>query len=129
MRYLTLEETLYLHHEAIRCFGGHPGIADLGLIQSAVNRPQATFGGKELYPTIHDKAAALVESLVQNHGFVDGNKRVGAYALGLFLELNGYRLRTRGLILSDFILAIARRTIARRGMAQWIRHHSRKTSP
>lgn len=127
MRYLTLEEVLYLHHEAIRRFGGHPGIADLGLVQSAVRRPQLTFDGKDLYPSVSAKAAALVESLVQNHGFVDGNKRVGAYALGLFLAMNGRRLRVRGLALSDFILDVAQRKLTRREIERWIRRHAPET--
>lgn len=69
------------------------GIRDLGLVESAVNAPFQTFGGQSLYPTIFDKAARLFYGLVKNHGFVDGNKRVAAHALIVFLRVNGFDLR------------------------------------
>lgn len=69
------------------------GIRDLGLVESAVNAPFQTFGGQSLYPTIFDKAARLFYGLVENHGFVDGNKRVAAHALIVFLRVNSFDLR------------------------------------
>ena len=69
------------------------GIRDIGLIESAVNAPFQTFGGQNLYPSIFDKAARLFYALVKNHGFVDGNKRVAAHALIVFLRVNGFDLR------------------------------------
>lgn len=69
------------------------GIRDLGLVESAVNAPFQTFGGQSLYPTIFDKAARLFYGLVKNHGFVDGNKRVAAHALIVFLRVNSFDLR------------------------------------
>ncbi|MBI4244242.1 MAG: type II toxin-antitoxin system death-on-curing family toxin [Planctomycetes bacterium] len=128
MRYLELSEILYLHYTSIREFGGKDGIIDLGLIESAVQRPQITFEGKELYKNIHEKAAALVESLVKNHGFADGNKRVAAYALCMFLKLNGYEIKTKKLELSFFILGIAEGKLRFHSIVRWIKTHSAKIS-
>ncbi|MBI2526899.1 MAG: type II toxin-antitoxin system death-on-curing family toxin [Candidatus Rokubacteria bacterium] len=89
MRYLTLGEVVDLHRRLLEATGGAPGIRDLGALDSATAQPKATFGGADLYPTLIEKAAALCFSLVQNHPFVDGNKRVGHAAMETFLVLNG----------------------------------------
>jgi prophage maintenance system killer protein len=80
-RYLTLGEVVELRRRVLQAGGGAPGIRDLGALDSAVAQPKATFGGVDLYPTVIEKAAALCLSLVQNHPFVDGNKRVGHAAM------------------------------------------------
>ena len=96
----------------------------MGLLESALGRLQATFEGKELYPDLWSKAAALMHSLIRNHPFVDGNKRMALTATGLFLELNGYQLTTG----SESVLAFVRRVV--RGdmelgeMASWLEAHS-----
>jgi death-on-curing protein len=82
--YLTLDEVLYIHDELIRAFGGATGVRDLGLLESALLRPQTGY-----YADLIEEAAALWESLSMNHAFVDGNKRVAYAALELFLGLNG----------------------------------------
>ncbi len=128
MRFLRLEEVLYLHYQAIRRYGGSAGVRDIGLLHSALERPKMGFGSRALYRTLADKAAALVESLVINHPFVDGNKRVAAYALGMFLRLNRRALKVRRLELSEFILAVARHKLDRTAMRDWIRRHSRPGS-
>ena len=87
MEYLTLEDALYIHDEQLRLFGGAPGVRDLGLIESALLRPQTGY-----YADLMEQAAALWESLAMNHGFVDGNKRVAFACLDIFLGLNGARL-------------------------------------
>ena len=89
MRYLTLGEVVELHRRVLQAGGGAPGIRDLGALDSAVAQPKATFGGVDLYPTVVEKVAALCFSLVRNHPFVDGNKRVGHAAMETFLVLNG----------------------------------------
>ena len=88
-RLLTKDEILDLHRWAIESFGGTMGLRDEGMLDSAIAQPDAGFGGVDLYPTLAEKAAALAFSLLKNHAFVDGNKRVAAWSLGLFLELNG----------------------------------------
>ena len=92
MNYLSTEQVLYLHFRIIAESGGSQGVANLGLFQSAVARPHATFGGGDLYPDLFCKAAALFESLIGNHPFLDGNKRTGVAAGALFLLRNGRRL-------------------------------------
>ncbi|MCJ7584226.1 MAG: type II toxin-antitoxin system death-on-curing family toxin [Anaerolineales bacterium] len=73
--------------------GGAHGVRDLAMLESAVARPQTTFGGKDLYPDLFTKVAALLDSLINDHPFVDGNKRTGITAAALFLRRNGYRLK------------------------------------
>ena len=90
MRYLTLAEVLDLHHRVIEMSGGGDGVRDLAGVESAVAQPQMTFAGDELYPTIESKATALCFSLVMNHPFVDGNKRIGHAAMETFLVMNGH---------------------------------------
>ena len=85
MRALSLSEVIKLHEYLLEQSGGIAGIRDLGALQSAVAQPHMTFGGIDLYQTIQEKAAALCFSLVTNHPFVDGNKRVGHAAMETFL--------------------------------------------
>src|SRR6266550_2134903 len=92
MRYLSLEEDVLMHSLLISQSGGSTGLRDRGALESAVAQPEASFGGKELYPNLAAKAAALGYSLIQNHPFVDGNKRVGHGALEVFLLLNGHEI-------------------------------------
>ena len=86
--YLTLQETLELHEQLIRRFGGSAGVRDPGLLESALLRPQTGY-----YDTLSLQAAALLQSLIQNHCFIDGNKRVAFAATAIFLRMNGYRLK------------------------------------
>ena len=72
-----LEEVLAIHELQISVFGGSPGLRDQGLLEAALSRPLQTFDGSELYPSLEEKAAALLESIVVNHPFFDGNKRLG----------------------------------------------------
>src|SRR5262245_37832069 len=83
----TLDEALLLHAALIERFGGSPGVRDLGLLDSALHRPQSGY-----YEDIIEMAAALFESLSQNHPFVDGNKRVAFFLTDVFLRLNGWRI-------------------------------------
>ena len=92
MRYLTLAEVLQLNTSIIEQSGGASGILDLGLLESALGQCRMSFGGQDVYPTLAEKAAALCFSIVQNHPFVDGNKRTGHAAMEVFLILNGYEL-------------------------------------
>lgn len=92
MRYLSLAEVAELHRLLIEAFGGSHGIRDLGALESALAQPRMSFGGEDLYPTVVEKVAALGFTLVQNHPFLDGNKRVGHAAMETFLVLNGFEL-------------------------------------
>ncbi len=104
MIFLTAEEIV---HIADRVLEGNVGIKDLGLIESAVARPQASAFGEDAYPTIHDKAAALLHSVVQNHALVDGNKRLGLASVAVFYRINGWRLAATNDEAYDLVIAIA----------------------
>jgi len=85
MRFLSLAEVLELHRLVIRPSGGSAGVRDLGALESAIAQPRMTFDQSDLYSTIEEKAAALCLSIIANHPFVDGNKRVGHAAMETFL--------------------------------------------
>jgi death-on-curing protein len=89
---VTLEDILELHREMINTIGGSHGIKEIGGVEATVAQPQMTFGGEDIYPTLIEKTAALGFSLVKNHGFTDGNKRVGYAAMETFLVLNGFEI-------------------------------------
>ncbi len=124
MMYLTVEQVLFVHARLIAETGGEHGIIDLGLLQSAVARPQATFDTQDLYPDLFSKAAALLESLIGNHAFVDGNKRTAITAAGLFLRLNGYRLTASNQELEEFTLRCAQHLVSLDQMILWFESQS-----
>jgi death-on-curing protein len=119
--YLSVEQILLLHETGIEMFGGSAGLRDRGALESAVARPTMTFGGDDLYPDEASKAAALLHSLVMNHAFVDGNKRVGIAAAELFLRLNGYRLAGDDSELEELTMTVARGEIDAEAIAIWFR--------
>lgn len=90
---LTKNQILLLHNQLIMETGGLAGVKDEGMLESAINAPFQTFDGVDMYPTIQHKAARLCFGIVKNHPFVDGNKRIGAHAMLVFLELNGFDLK------------------------------------
>lgn len=128
MRYLTIEQVLFLHSRLIEETGGSHGIRDLALLQSAVARPQATFGGNDLYPDIFAKAAALLESLIRNHPFIDGNKRTGVTAAGLFLRRNGHALIATNEELESFTLRVAESWAELPEIVEWLNARSQSVS-
>jgi death-on-curing protein len=121
---LSLGAVLYIHEQLIKSFGGSPGIRDEGALKSALARPRSTFGGQPLYPTILEKAAALLESLCLNHPFVDGNKRVAYTAAGLFLELNGWRLKAETDEAVSFMLEVASGRRSKEEIRIWLEQHT-----
>ena len=125
IKYLNAEQILFIHTRLIEETGGERGIRDLRLLRSAVARPQATFDQRDLYPDIFFKAAALLESLVNNHPFVDGNKRTGITATGLFLQLNGYPFQTSQEDLVAFTLSVAQGMETIESIASWLSMHTR----
>ena len=107
MKLLTKRQIILLHDQLIDETGGAHGIRDEGLLESAVLTPMQTFEGTELFPSVEEKAARLGYGLVKNHAFVDGNKRVGAHAMLVFLAVNGIRIWYTQKELSDIIVQIA----------------------
>lgn len=111
----------------IKRYGGSHGLRDVGLLESAVLRPQATFGGEDLYPTLFEKAAALMHSLLKNHQFVDGNKRTAYASTGVFLELNGYQLKNAGKkIALNFTRKVENTSLSLEEIATWLKKNSAK---
>lgn len=104
MIHLTIDEAL---HVARRTLGDGVALRDVGLLEAAVARPAASVGGRDAYPTLVEKAAALVHSVVRNHALVDGNKRLGLMLLIVFLGVNGRRLSASNDQAHDFIVLIA----------------------
>ncbi len=122
MRYLTLAELLELHRRIIEQSGGANGIRELGLVESALAQPQMSFGGVDLYPTLAEKAA-LCFSLVMNHPFVDGNKRIGHAAMETFLILNGFELNADFDESESVILQLAAGQLEREPFTEWVVAH------
>lgn len=127
--YLSLTQVQDLHRDQLRRFGGSPGLRDRGALEAAVARPAATFGGEDLYEDVAAKAAALMHSLVLNHPFVDGNKRVAAHAAVLTLLANGMELRAAPGDLVEITLAAARGELSAEALAIWFRQHSFTLQP
>jgi death-on-curing protein len=123
--YLSVTQVIALHRELVNDFGGSDGLRDRGALESAVARPAATFGGEDLYPDLADKAAALMHSLVLNHPFVDGNKRIAVHAAELFVMLNDALLNATDDELVDITLAAAEGKVAVEALAIWFRQRLR----
>jgi death-on-curing protein len=123
MRYPSLSEVIELHRLVILQSGGSDGIRDLGALKSAVAQPRMTFDAVDLYRTIEEKAASLCYSLVMNHPFVDGNKRVGHAAMETLLVLNGWALEASVEESERVMLAVASGTCRREQLANWIGEH------
>jgi death-on-curing protein len=120
MRYLTLGEVVALHQRLITESGGAGGIRDLGLLESALAQPKATFDGTDSHPSLIDKAAALGFALVANHPFVDGNKRVGHAAMEVFLILNRHEIAASVDEQEHVMLDVASGVIDRPSLAAWL---------
>jgi len=129
IEYLSLDQVLYLHEALIEATGGSAGMRDVGLLESALGRPAASFGGQDLYPSLEAKAAALMHSLVSNHPFVDGNKRVAIAATELFLQANGHIFTADNDALFDFTMACAASQLGREEIRIWIEQHSVRERP
>jgi death-on-curing protein len=123
VRYLSAEQVLFIHARVIDETGGGHGVRDVGLLQSAVARPQATFGGEDLYPDVVSQAAALMDSLARNHPFVDGNKRTAITSTGIFLGMNGMRLEVAQKELVRFALNVAVGKASLADAVDWLKKH------
>lgn len=106
IKFLTVSQVLEMHAICIHLFGGKKGLISKNLLESAVLRMQASFDGKDLYVTIFEKAAAMCESLVKNHAFFDGNKRIAFIAAVTFLDINGYSTKFNKNKTEKFILDV-----------------------
>lgn len=121
IRYLTIEEIISLQGHLLTQSGGGHGLRDYRSLESSIAQPEMSFDGKDLYPSLAEKAAALGHSLIQNHPFVDGNKRIGHAAMEVFLILNGYEINASTDEQEQLILSVASGNIAREELAVWVK--------
>lgn len=129
IEFLTLGEVMEIHANQIQLYGGSEGIRDPGLLEAALAQPESTFGGEYLHKSIFEMAAAYLYHLVQNHPFIDGNKRVGTAAAIVFLSINGHELganldqldfKTNQTELQKFVLSIASSKIMKSEIALFL---------
>lgn len=125
VQFLTLQEVVEIHRDQIERYGGSLGVRDFGLLQSAVAMPTARFGGEFLHNDLFEMAAAYLFHLVQNHAFIDGNKRVGAAATDVFLTLNDLELVAPQDAYADLVLAVARGECSKSAIAEFLRQNVR----
>ena len=126
MKYLTTPQVLAIHDQMVKRFGGSHGVRDLGLVESAIGRPMASYDGNDLYETIFDKAAALLQSLLKNHPFVDGNKRTALTSAGIFLKINGVNLKNYHEEEVEFAVRVDNKNLSIEEIASWLEKHTEK---
>ena len=124
MTKFSKEKVLLLHQYIASETGGSVGLRDEGLLESALEGAFATFGGRELYPTKEEKAARIGASLVSNHAFLDGNKRIGMYVMLTFLEVNGIQLQCTDEEIVRTGLSLADGSMGYNELLAWIREHA-----
>ena len=124
MKLLTIEHILQLHVLAIKQFGGSEGLRDLGRLESAAAVQTQSVFGEELYPEIHDKAAAMCRGIIGDHPFTDGNKRTAILAAITFIEINGLQFSANEGELEDFAVQIATDHLDVPAISQWLKQHT-----
>lgn len=122
---ISVGQALKIHSVAIEKFGGANGVRDLGGLESALARPFQTFGGDDLYPTIFKKAAAIGESLIINHPFIDGNKRSGYLLMEALLRYGGYKITASDDNLYNFVVEISTGKISFDQIVEWLEGNSK----
>ena len=123
--FLTLDEVLAIHADQIRRYGGRTGLRDIGLLQSALGMPEATFEGEFLHGTVFEMAAAYLFHMARNHPFVDGNKRTALAAALAFLWLNGRRFEADPDELAELVIGVAAGRVTKAEAAVFIAPHLR----
>ncbi|MGR1415293.1 type II toxin-antitoxin system death-on-curing family toxin [Streptococcus agalactiae] len=123
MRILTVEQVIELHSRLIQATGGLDGVRDAGLVESSLSSAFSSYFGIEKYSSIEEKAARLCYSLVNNHAFLDGNKRIGVYVMIIFLELNGIVLNQTDEEIVKLGLGVAASELDYNAILEYIRNH------
>ena len=123
---LSVDKIMELHAKMTSATGGDPNIRDRGLLESAVELPFATFGGEELYPSVKQKGARLGYSLIANHAFMDGNKRIGIYSVLVFLAVNGINILASNAEVAQIALDLASGQAHYDDLLAWIENHEKK---
>lgn len=123
---ISIEQALKIHTIAIKKFGGANGVRDLNGLESALARPFQTFGGEDLYPAIFEKAAAIGESLIMNHPFIDGNKRTGYLLMEALLRYEGYKITASDEYLYNFVINISTGSISFEEIVEWLKNNTKE---
>ena len=121
---ITIKIILRLHDLSIINYGGSQGIRDQGLMESAIARPYQTFDGEDLYPTVFEKAAALTESIIINHPFIDGNKRTGLLAMLVILEIGNFKITASNDDTYNFTIEISTGEIKFEEIVLWLKNNT-----
>jgi death on curing protein len=123
-RFLSVEDVIEIHADQIERYGGSLGVREAELLWSAIGMPEAGFGDQYLHTDLFEMAAAYLYHIVQNHPFIDGNKRTGAMAAFVFLKLNGFTLEAAESIFEEIVLKTAQGKIDKPAIAEFFRKHS-----
>lgn len=123
--YLLPRQVLFIHYRLIHETGGQPGVRDLSALKDALERPAQTENGQEVYPGLYKKAAILLESMLQNKPFVDGNRRVAIAAVDMFMRLNGQRIGADGPEMVQFIIRCAQSPVSLEYGVAWFWQYAR----
>ena len=121
---ITIKNILRLHELSIITYGGSQGIRDQGLMESAIARPYQTFGGEDLYPTVFEKAAALTESIIINHPFIDGNKRTGLLAMLIILKIGNFKITASNDDTYNFTIQISTGEMKFEEIVLWLKNNT-----
>lgn len=125
---ITLDEVIKLHELSIQFFGGSSGIGDFNLLESALARPFQTFASEELYTSVYEKSDALIESIVKNHPFVDGNKRTGFLAAFVFLRKNNISMTASEDEAYEFVVDVASSKISFEEITTWLKQNTEQSA-
>ena len=128
MKILTVRQILILHETLLKKHGGSSGVRDLGMLESAVHRPFATFAGEDLYPDMFLKIGALIQSLVKNHPFVDGNKRTAYVSAFTVLKYNQVKITATQKEVIKLMISVANENLSVDEISSWLRSHSSRMS-
>jgi death-on-curing protein len=122
--FLDVQDVLGLHADQVALYGGEHGVRDMGLLESAIAQPNATFGGEFLHKDIFEMAAAYLFHIVQNHPFLDGNKRAGAVAALVFLDFNGIEIDALKGSIYELTMSVATGQSGKMQIAEFFRVHA-----
>lgn len=125
VQFLTFSDVMEIHDYQIRNFGGSGGLRDIDLLKSAIGMPESSFGGILLHPTVYEMAAAYLYHLVGNHPFIDGNKRVGAMAALIFLDINNIEFEAPPELFTRMVMEVACGKMLKADIAVFLKKYSR----
>ena len=121
---ITRAEVLIIHNEVVFAHGGANGVRDVGGLDSAIARPFQSFGGEDLYPSVFEKAAAIGESIIMNHPFIDGNKRTGYVLMETLLRIEGLKITATDDLLYAFVIDISTGNIRFEQIVEWLKQNT-----